>query len=60
MRNGPRPIRSRRPDPARPFSNRSQQRMSNVARTGPRVSQTAQRSYERYLALAKAQAQSAI
>ena len=42
---------------ARPFTNRSWQRTSNVARPEPRRSQNAQSSYERYLALAQAQAQ---
>jgi hypothetical protein len=42
---------------ARPFADRSKQWTSNVARPEPRGSQNAQRSYERYLGLAKAQAQ---
>jgi Domain of unknown function (DUF4167) len=47
-----------RPQSARPFGNRSMQRASNVARPESRGHQNAQRSYERYLALAQAQAQS--
>ena len=47
-----------RPESARPFANRSKQWTSNGVRRDLRGSQNAQRSYERYLALAKAQAQS--
>ena len=58
MQNGPRTIvNSHRPKSARPFANRSKQWTSNVPRPEPRGSQNAQRSYERYLALAHAQAQ---
>ena len=58
MQNGPKAMTStRRPKSARPFVNRSTQRTSNVARPESRGSQNAQRSYERYLTLAKAQAQ---
>jgi hypothetical protein len=46
-----------RPKSARQFVNRSKQWTSNVARPEPRGSQNAQRSYERYLALAQAQVQ---
>lgn len=42
---------------ARPFTDRSKQGTSNAARPESRGHQNAQRSYERYLALAKAQAQ---
>ncbi len=57
MQNGPRTImNSHRPKSARPFADRSKQWTSNVARPETRGSQNAQRSYERYLALAKAQA----
>lgn len=45
-----------RPKSARPFVNRSKQWTSHAPRTEPR-GQNAQRSYERYLALAQAQAQ---
>jgi hypothetical protein len=48
---------TQRPKSARPFANRSKQWTSNVARPQPNSSQNAQRSYERYLALAQAQAQ---
>ncbi len=57
MQNGPRTINTNRSQSARPFVNRSN-RTSNVARPQQRGSQNAQRSYERYLALAQAQAQS--
>jgi hypothetical protein len=58
MQNGPKTTTdTRRPKSARPFANRSKQWTSNVARPEPRGSQNAQRSYERYLALAQAQVQ---
>jgi hypothetical protein len=58
MQNGPRTImNSHRPNSARPFANRSRQWTSNVARPESRGHQNAQRSYERYLTLAKTQAQ---
>ena len=59
MQNGPKTMTStHRPKSARPFANRSKQWTSNGVRTDLRGSQNAQRSYERYLALAQAQAQS--
>ena len=59
MQNGPKTMTStHRPKSARPFVNRSKQWTSNVARPELRGSQSAQRSYERYLALAQAQVQS--
>jgi Domain of unknown function (DUF4167) len=59
MQNGPKTMTSRhRPKSARPFANRSKQWTSNVVRPDLRGPQNAQRSYERYLALAQAQAQS--
>ena len=59
MQNGPNTMTStHRPESARPFANRSKQRTSNGDRSDLRGSQNAQRSYERYLALAQAQAQS--
>jgi len=60
MQNGPKIITTgrHRADSARPFDNRSKQRTSNTARPDSRGFQNAQRSYERYLALAQAQAQS--
>ena len=58
MQNGPKPMTStRRPKSARPFTNRSKQWTSNGVRSEVRGNQNAQRIYERYLALAKAQAQ---
>ena len=58
MQNGPKTMtNTHRPKSARPFANRSKQWTSNVARLEPRASQNAQRSYERYLALAQAQVQ---
>jgi hypothetical protein len=58
MHNGPNTMmNTHRPKSARPFADHSQQRTSNVARPESRSHQNAQRSYERYLALAKAQAQ---
>jgi Domain of unknown function (DUF4167) len=50
-------MNSNYPKSARPFANRSKQWTSNVAGPQARGHQNAQRSYERYLALAKAQAQ---
>ena len=59
MRNGQKTVMStHRPKSARPFANRSKQWTSNVARPQPRGAGNAQRNYERYLALAQAQAQS--
>jgi Domain of unknown function (DUF4167) len=59
MQNGPNTMtNTHRPKSARPFANRSKQWTSNVARPDLRGPQSAQRSYERYLALAQAQAQS--
>jgi hypothetical protein len=59
MQNGPKTMTSmHRPKSARPFANRSKQWTSNGVRPDLRGSQNAQRSYERYLALAQAQAQS--
>jgi len=59
MQNGPNTMTStHRPKSARPFANRSKQWTSNGVRPDSRGPQNAQRSYERYLALAQAQAQS--
>ena len=59
MQNGPKRImNTHRPQSARPIANYPKQWTSNVARPDLRGSQNAQRSYERYLALAQAQAQS--
>ena len=58
MQNGQKTMMSaHRPKSARPFANRPKQWTSNVTRPDLRGSQNAQRSYERYLALAQAQAQ---
>jgi hypothetical protein len=58
MQNGTIPTMStHRPKSATPFANRSKRWTSNVARPELRGSETAQRSYERHLALAQAQAQ---
>ena len=57
MHNGPNTMmNSNRSTSARPFD-RSKQWTSNGARPESRGNQSAQRSYERYLALAKSQAQ---
>lgn len=58
MQNGQKIMtNTHRPKSARPFANRSKQRTSNSDHPDFRKSQNAQRSYERYLALAQAQAQ---
>ncbi len=57
MQNGPRTMRNtRRPRPAGSFADRSKRWTSSAARPEPNGSQNPQRSYERYLALARAQA----
>jgi len=57
MQNGPKTMmNTHRPKSARPFANRSKQWTSNGDRPDFRGSQNAQRSYERYLTLAQAQA----
>jgi len=59
MQNGPNTMTStHRPKSATPFANRSKRWTSNGVRPDLRGSQNAQRSYERYLALAQAQVQS--
>jgi hypothetical protein len=56
--NGPKTMtNTHRPNSARPFADRWKQWTSNVARPESRGYQNVQRSYERYLALARAQAQ---
>ena len=58
MQNGPRPIVSaRQPRPAASFAARSKRWTSSTARPEPTGSQNARRNYERYLALAGAEAQ---
>ena len=58
MRNGPKTMMSTHRPKFASFANRSNRGTSNIARPESRGSQNAQRSYERYLALAQAQAQS--
>jgi Domain of unknown function (DUF4167) len=56
MQNGP-VMNRRQSKPAASFAARSK-RWTSAARPEPKGSQNAQRSYERYLALARAEAQS--
>jgi len=57
MQNGPKTIMSaRQPRPAASFAARSR-RWTSTARSESKSSQNAQRNYERYLALARAEAQ---
>jgi hypothetical protein len=60
MQNGPNNMRTRQPRPAASFNNnnRSKRWTSNGGRPEQKGSQNAQRNYERYLALAQAEAQS--
>ena len=58
MQNGPKTImNARQPRPAASFAARSKQWASSAAHPEPKSSQNAQRNYERYLALARAEAQ---
>jgi hypothetical protein len=58
MHNGPMTIPNvRRPRPAASFGTQSKRWTSSVVRPEPKSSQNTQRSYERYLALARAEAQ---
>jgi hypothetical protein len=58
MQNGPKTIMSaRQPRPAASFATRSKRWASRAARPEPKSSQNAQRNYERYLALARDEAQ---
>jgi hypothetical protein len=58
MQNGARTnMRTRHPRPAASFSARSKPWASNAARPEPTGSQNARRNYERYVALAQAEAQ---
>jgi Domain of unknown function (DUF4167) len=58
MQNGPNTIMSaNQPRPARSFAARSKRWTSNAPRPEPKSFQNAQRNYERYLALARAEAQ---
>ena len=57
MHNGPKRIMStRQPRTAVSFAVRSKRETSSAVRSEPKHSQNAQRSYERYLALARAEA----
>ena len=59
MLNGPKTLMSRRRHKsAASFAARSKRWTSSAARPEPKGPQNAQRSYERYLALARAEAQS--
>ena len=59
MQNGPRTfITTHQPKSAASFAATSRRWTSSAARPEPKSSQNAQRSYERYLALARAEAQS--
>jgi hypothetical protein len=59
MHNGPKSMSNgQRPKSARPFANGSKPWRSNGVRPELRGSESARRSYERYLALAQAHAQS--
>jgi hypothetical protein len=51
-------MNARQPRPAAPFAGRSRRWSSNAARPEQNGSHNAQRNYERYLALAQAEAQS--
>ena len=57
MQNGPKTMTSTHRPKSAPFAIRSKQSPANGVRPDFRGSQNAQRSYERYLALAQAQAQ---
>ena len=62
MQNGPTEwpktiMSGRQPRPAAPFAARSKRWTSSAARPTPKNFQNAQRNYERYLALARAEAQ---
>ena len=56
MHNGPKRMRTHAPRPAASFAVRPKRWKSSAARSEPKHSQNAQRSYERYLALARAEA----
>jgi hypothetical protein len=57
MQNGPKTVMNRRhPKPAVSSAARSRRWTSSAAQAGSKGSENAQRSYERYLALARAQA----
>jgi hypothetical protein len=56
MHNGPKRMRTRPPRPAASFAVRSKPRKSSAVGSEPKHSQNAQRNYERYLTLARAEA----
>jgi hypothetical protein len=57
MQNGPRPTTSsRQPGRAAPFAARSKRWISGASGPDPKRSQNAEKHYERYLALARAEA----
>src|SRR5712671_1622433 len=57
MHNGPKTIKSARPlRPASSFATRSKRWISRPGSSEPEYSQNAQKNYERYLALARAEA----
>jgi hypothetical protein len=59
VHNGPkRRMNTHQPRPAASFQGRSKRWTSSAARPEPKGSQSAPRNYERYLALARAEAQS--
>ncbi len=59
MQNGPKTVMGRRQHkPAASFAARSMRWTSSATRPDPKGPQNAQRSYERYLALARAETQS--
>jgi hypothetical protein len=61
MQNGARTnMRMRQPRPASPFAPRPNRWPSNAARPESKGSQNPRRNYERYLALAQAEAQAGI
>ena len=58
MQNGPKTnVNARQPRPAAPFAGRSKRWTSSAARPEPQNPQNAQRNYERYVTLARAEAQ---
>jgi hypothetical protein len=55
MHNGPKRMRTRPPRSAASFAARSKPPKSSAVRSEPKHSQNAQRNYEQYLALARAE-----
>jgi uncharacterized protein DUF4167 len=56
MQNGPNTMSTRQPRPTGSFAARPKRWTSGATRPEPKGSQNAQRNYERYLALAQAEA----